>query len=414
MYRKKWFTVTSLLIVILILAACSSNEDSSKADGDDATIKVWALGEEGENLQSFAEDFEEEHSNITVDVQALPWDEAYKKFLTAVASGDGPDLLQVDTAWVAQFASAGMFEDLSSYKDDYPTFAEDNFFDGAVETMEYEDELVGIPWYSDTRLMFYRSDILGEAGSDKAPETWDDFTDVATKLADRGDKEYGAGIDQSNVNLPFILAWQHGWQLDPDDEYGNLDDEKFEEAFKLLMSFFDEGLAPTGKSMEPIVGFGKGVQPMMFSGPWTANVISDKLPDIDGDWDVALMPKNEDHTSVFGGSQLSVFKGSDNVEASVEFMSYLAEKDTQVEWFKENGNLPAVTDAWEDEVFAENEKTKIFKEQLETAQAIPQTEHWLKLIEASQRSIEKIKSGDANVDEGLEEFQEEAKKILSE
>src|SRR5699024_490633 len=157
--------------------------------GDDATIKVWALGEEGENLQSFAEDFEEEHSNITVDVQALPWDEAYKKFLTAVASGDGPDLLQVDTAWVAQFASAGMFEDLSPYIDDYPTFAEDNFFDGAVETMEYEDELVGIPWYSDTRLMFYRAHILSEGRYDNGDEAWDESTDVATTQADRGHQE---------------------------------------------------------------------------------------------------------------------------------------------------------------------------------------------------------------------------------
>src|SRR5690625_4497292 len=171
MYRKKWFTVTSLLIVMLILAACSSNGDSSKADGDDATIKVWALGEEGENLQSFAEDFEEEHSNITVDVQALPWDEAYKKFLTAVASGDGPDLLQVDTAWVAQFASAGMFEDLSSYKDDYPTFAEDNFFDGAVETREYEYESVVIAWYSDRRLLLYLSYFFAYVVSDLAPES---------------------------------------------------------------------------------------------------------------------------------------------------------------------------------------------------------------------------------------------------
>src|SRR5699024_2901020 len=123
MYRKKWFTVTSLLIVMLILAACSSNVASSEADGDDATIKVWALGEEGENLQSCAEEFEEEHSNITADVRALPWDEAYKKFLTAVASGDGPDLLQLDTAWVDHFASASMFVDLSSYTYDYPHFA---------------------------------------------------------------------------------------------------------------------------------------------------------------------------------------------------------------------------------------------------------------------------------------------------
>src|SRR5699024_8912779 len=329
MNRKIALAIITMFFLVAGLAACSSGDEDSS--GDRTKLKVWALGEEGKNLAECAKGFEEENPDIEIDVQALPWDEAYKKFLTAVASGEGPDVLQVDTAWVAQFASAGMFEDLSSYMDDYDNFDAGNFFEGATETMEYEGEVVGIPWYADTRLMFYRSDVLSEAGFDEAPETWDEFKEIATELANRGEKEYGAGINASNINLPFVLAWQNGWEMDPDAEYGNLDDPAFTEAFELLISFFDEGLAPTGKSMEPIVGFGKGIQPMMFSGPWTASVIPEQIPELDGKWDVDLMPKsNDEHTSIIGGSQLSVFKGSDHVEESLEFISYLTDEENQV------------------------------------------------------------------------------------
>src|SRR5699024_6673158 len=147
--RKKIFYVLSLFFLALVLVACSSNSDAENSDGK-TTVEVWAMGEEGKNLPELAKGFEEENPDIKIDVQALPWDEAYKKFLTAVASGDGPDILQVDTAWVAQFGSAGMFKDLSSYMDDYPNFAPENFFEGSAEAMKYVDKVVGIPWYVDT------------------------------------------------------------------------------------------------------------------------------------------------------------------------------------------------------------------------------------------------------------------------
>ena len=82
----------------LIVAAGCGNDDSADGNGnsdggsssDPVTLDVWAMGEEGNALGSFVEDFEAQHDNIEVNVQAIPWDNAHDSLLTAVASGDGP------------------------------------------------------------------------------------------------------------------------------------------------------------------------------------------------------------------------------------------------------------------------------------------------------------------------------------
>src|SRR5688572_8397485 len=63
--------------------------DEGKAKGD---IEVWAMGAEGEILGDFVQAFEEENPDATVDVTAVPWENAHGKIQTAIASGEVPDV----------------------------------------------------------------------------------------------------------------------------------------------------------------------------------------------------------------------------------------------------------------------------------------------------------------------------------
>ena len=54
---------------------------------------------------------------------------------------------------------------------------------------------------------------------------------------------------------------------------------------------------------------------MLVSGPYLANAIKDQAPELDGKWGVTTVPKDVTGTSLFAGSNLGVWKGSDNVEA---------------------------------------------------------------------------------------------------
>src|SRR5690606_14504679 len=46
---------------------------------------------------------------------------------------------------------------------------------GIWQTNVLAGRLVGIPWYVDTRLLFYRSDLLRAAGHADAPRSWDEW-----------------------------------------------------------------------------------------------------------------------------------------------------------------------------------------------------------------------------------------------
>lgn len=81
--------------------------------------------------------------------------------------------------------------DLTPYMDQYSELKADNFFEGSIETTKFDNKIVGVPWYIDTRVLYYRTDLLASIGYEEAPNTWEELSDAAEKLAQRGDGKYG-------------------------------------------------------------------------------------------------------------------------------------------------------------------------------------------------------------------------------
>ena len=77
--------------------------NSSKATGD---LTIWAMGNEGDLLDDFAKGFEKENPDVKVKVTAIPWSSAHDKLQTAIAAGNGPDLAQMGTTWMADFSNS--------------------------------------------------------------------------------------------------------------------------------------------------------------------------------------------------------------------------------------------------------------------------------------------------------------------
>ncbi|WP_404405761.1 sugar ABC transporter substrate-binding protein [Jeotgalibacillus malaysiensis] len=382
------------------LVGCGGSDSSSGSDGD--TLSVWAMGEEGKLLDEMTAAYEEENPDVTVNVQAIPWDQAYDKLLTAVASGNGPDVLQLGTTWVTEFADAGALLDLSEYMEDYPNFNPDNYFEGAQASMEYDGATVGIPWYVETRTMYYRTDLLEEVGYSEPPATWDELKDAATKLSETGDNVYGLDIDLNDQITPFIFAWQNGFEFDTENP--NFTSPEFKGAIEYYTSYFEEGISTTTEGIDIIQAFKDGQKPIFFSGPWMINIINDQAPELEGDWAVATMPANEENVSSIGGANFSVFHTSENVEGALDFISYMTETETQLEWMEKSNTLPSRTESWEDPALADSEMYSVFGEQLENTQAAPQIKEWERVAQELLSSIERINIGGADIDEELEAF----------
>ena len=159
-----------LLAIALLTLGCAEQRGS---DAGVEELRFWALGREGEVVKSMMVDFEREHPEIRVRVQQLPWSAAHEKLLTAHVGDVTPDLAQIGNTWVPEFVALRALEPLSARAATSATVTETAFFPGIWATNVVADTLWGIPWYVDTRLMYYRSDLLRAAGVQNVPTTWD-------------------------------------------------------------------------------------------------------------------------------------------------------------------------------------------------------------------------------------------------
>ena len=84
------------------------------------------------------------------------------------AGGEDLDVILGDVIWTAQLAESGWISDLS---DRFTESQRKEFLPGSVEAITYEGKAFGMPWFTDTGLLYYRKDLLQESGFDGPPKT---------------------------------------------------------------------------------------------------------------------------------------------------------------------------------------------------------------------------------------------------
>ena len=166
--RRTSTSIALLTVASLALTACGREEGGAGGEAQSkeissgeatGTIDVWAMGTEGEVLQDFSAAFEEANPEATVNVTAVPWESAHDKLSGAIASGETPDVSLIGTTWMGEFAEAGGLMPTPEGLVD-----ESEFFPGAWESTEVGGTSYGVPWYVETRVLYYRSDLAQKAG----------------------------------------------------------------------------------------------------------------------------------------------------------------------------------------------------------------------------------------------------------
>lgn len=358
----------------LSLAACTSTNATDAEDGGPLT--VWVMGDSGANLEELVGPFVEQ-TGTEVEVVAVPWDGIDERLTTAVASGAGPDVLQVGLSKLRTYADAGALLPLDDELEDYPGLAPENFADGvAGEATAIAGETVSIPWVSDTRVLFYRSDILEENGIDAPPATWEELREDAATLAGRGDGQYGYYIPQWDSPLPVVMTWSNGGDVIDSDGNLNFDTPEFERAVDLYTGLYADGSVPTNGDFDQTQGFISGVTPMLISGPYLAKSIADAAPELEGKWGVTTVPAAETRTSLFAGSNLAVWHNTPRKDAALSLLEFLSEPETQLNWYEITGELPSVKAALEDETLTSDPLVQVYSEQLADSKVLPMVPNW--------------------------------------
>ncbi|PSL37284.1 carbohydrate ABC transporter substrate-binding protein (CUT1 family) [Labedella gwakjiensis] len=376
MKRSRLLALPAVVAVAgLSLTACSGGGDTA-AQNDD-TLTVWVMGDSSANFEELVAPFAED-SGITVDTVAIPWDSIDQKLTTAVASGNGPDVVQIGISKLRTFADSGALLSLDDDTlADYPNLASENFISGVSgDATAIDGEVVSVPWVSDTRVLFYRTDILAESGIDEPPATWDELRADAKTLAGRGDGQYGYYVPQWDSALPVVMTWDHGGDIVNGDGAVDFDTLAFESAVDVYTGLYADGSVPTNSDFDQTQGFTSGVTPMLVSGPYLAAAITEAAPELEGKWSVAPIPGADADTSLLAGSNMGVWGSTDNEEGALRLLDYLSEPETQLTWYGLDGQLPTATAALEDPSLTEDPLVAVYAEQLQDAKILPLVPNW--------------------------------------
>ena len=385
----------------LVLTACgrsstdaASSPTSTVASGQvTGTITLWAQGAEGQDLPTLLKGFEAENPGVKVNVTAIPWSDAHAKYQASIAGGTTPDVAQMGTTWMADFADA--FQTVPAGVDT------GDIFPDAKTAAVVKGATVGVPWYVDTRVIYYRTDLAAKAGYSSPPKTWADFQAMAKAMQTKAGAKWGielppGGSDSFQSMMPF--AWSDGASLmDTAGSKWTLNTPQMVDALKYYQSFFTQGIAD--RNLSTAVGaqesaFVDGSAPMFIGAPSEISALDQAGgAGFSAKYSVMPFPKQQSSTSFVGGSDLVVFRNSPHAAAAWKLVQYLSRANVQAGWYKATGDLPAAQSAWNDPALSSDPKSAVFKQQLSSVQAPPANNAWTQVSAAGDTQLERVVQG---------------------
>jgi multiple sugar transport system substrate-binding protein len=411
--RPRWLAIAALCATWL-LAGCGASAQPG------TTLEFWTIGREGEAVAHLLPAFEKQHPDIHVRVQQIPLTAAHEKLLTAYAGDSLPDLTQIGNTWIAEFAALHALEPLQSRIAASGVIHQDDYFENAWATNVIDGTTWGIPWYVDTRLLFYRVDLLRAAGFDAPPRDWAGWQaqmDAIRKQS--GGRRWGALLPTNEYDQLLALALQEGVPLLRDGgRYGNFRSAGFKRALAFYVGLFQRGDVPPWTNVQvgnPWQAFGRGDFVFYLSGPWNIGEFRKRLPaSRQSEWSTAQLPGPEGPgASVSYGSSLVILRHSRHKDAAWKLIEYLSRPDVQVRFYQLLGDLPARRSAWESLVLKDDPKLQAFRAQLEHMRPAPRVPEWEQIVNMMQDVAARAVAGQLTVDQAAADMDAQADAILA-
>lgn len=377
MNRKNLTLFVLLLVSALLLAACPAAAPAAPAGGEAApaeapaeqvTVRfVGATTPRDHDNQSQA--YCEEQTGVKIELINGPESATdrlaqYLQFFGA--QSPDIDLVQIDVIWPGILAEH--LVDMNQYLTDEQKSV---YFQRIMDNNTVDGALVGIPWYTDAGLLYYRTDLLEKYGYTAPPATWAELEEMAAKIQEG---ERAANADfwgytwQGNVYEGLTcdaLEWQVSWgggEIVEADGTISINNPQAAAAFDMAASWVGR-ISPPGVvsyQEEDARGVWQGGNaafmrnwPYAYSlGNADDSVIKDKFA-------VVPLPKGEGpdarNADTLGGWQMAVSKYSAHPDEAAAVAVCLAGRESQKIRATVGSLLPTIGDLYTDaDVLAAN------------------------------------------------------------
>ena len=408
--RWRWASACAVASLVVLLSACTRDRQEP--------LRFWAMGREAEVVAELIPEFERE-TGIDVEIQQIPWTAAHEKLLTAFAAQALPDVCQLGNTWLPEFAALGVLEPLQPFVDASSVVDPDDFFPGIWDTSVIDGQLLGIPWYVDTRLLFYRKDLLREAGVQRPPRTWAEWEQaMAAVKAHVGPDRYAILMPLNEFEQQLSFALQQDDPLLRDHgTRGNFQSPGFRRALAFYANMFEQGWAP--KMSETQISnvwdeFFNGFYAFYLSGPWNIREFRNRQPPgLEGQWGTMPLPGPDGPgAGIAGGTSLVIFRDSPRQQQAWKLIEFLSRPDIQQRFHAMIGDLPPRRSTWEHPALAQDEFARAFRDQLERVKPTPKVLEWERIVQEMRIATERVVRGGQPQDQALAELDRRVDAIL--
>ncbi|MCB9436519.1 MAG: ABC transporter substrate-binding protein [Anaerolineales bacterium] len=346
--RLSLFLIAAMLIIALVpvvqaqdggemMINCGTDEEVTVIVGTDTVGTQKTLMEE-----AYAE-FEAACPNITIKPLDLPESATdrislYLQFFEAQSSDI--DVLLLDVIWPGDLAEHLL--DLAPYMSQEEI---DAHFPAIIENNTVDGHLVGIPFYTDAGLLYYRADLLEKYGYDAAPATWEELTEMATAIQEgeraEGNAEFWGYVWQGNAYEGLTcdaLEWQ--WSSS-DTRIVNPETGEIEVTDPAWIEMLDMAAGWVGTISPPgVIGyqeedarnvFQQGNAAFMRNWPYAYSLGSAEDSPIAGLFDATVLPSGAagHGAATLGGWQIAVSKYSSNPDAAAAVAVFMTSEAQQ-------------------------------------------------------------------------------------
>jgi multiple sugar transport system substrate-binding protein len=274
--------------------------------------------------------------------------EVHQSLVQQLARKTGtPDVFTQDVVWIAEFAGAGWALDLDQY---FPASARGDYYPGLVAACTYQNKLTALPWFVDSGMLYYRTDLIGSA---KAPESWDDLVKLASDIQKGGKAKFGYLWQGKQAEVLVcdaveVITSNGGSILSADGKTGTLNSDKAVEAVQFLYDTINKyKISPSDvlswdeePSRAPFTG---GDAAFLRNWSYVYGIAQDpKGSSVVGKVGVVPLPHFAGGKSAacLGGYQYGVNAATKNREAAVDFLTWMSSAATQLHFALQLGIAP--------------------------------------------------------------------------
>jgi len=402
--------ITAVAAALLIMLACTGQD---KPEGP-VTLEWWQFWTDPAVkpvIEEMVTEYEAAHPGITVNLTDLTWANGHEKIVVAFSSGTAPDIVELGSDWIGEFAAAGQLAPLNDMIEDTARLV-------GWKPAVYNDTIYACPWILGTRVLFINRSLMEQAGLTDLdiPVNWDKFREVCYKIDSIGDDIYGFGSNAAEKHrlykkfLPFF--WSAGGNLFSEDfKYVTIAGNIGYKALMLYKELSDScSMIDTQRRLED--AFLAGKIGIIISGDWLLRRIKNEKPGLD--FVTTLMPGPVYPGSSFmGGEYLAISGSCPYPGEAMAFIEYIINAENQIRFAKANYSAsPSNKEAARDEFFKEDINLQTFIKQINISKMPPAIPEWVYIENIIEEKLEQVLFEDAPPAQSLYDAKLEIEKLI--